>query len=113
MCVFQCTHMYNTLKNKNKIKIKTPTPIYFNPNYHTEKEQVPIIMDYSLFQFDALIFFLGMRPHGGLDLTLIYSILSPQIFRQNRKVRLKNCLETNFHNISNIKLRVIKRRNYN
>ena len=37
----------------------------------------------------------------------------PQIFQRNRKVHLTYCLETNFHNVSNISLRVIKRRNYN
>ena len=38
--------------------------------------------------------------------------VDPQIFQQNRKVHLTNCLETNFNNISIISLRVIRRRNY-
>ena len=38
--------------------------------------------------------------------------VNPQIFRRNREVHLTNCLETNFHDISIISLRVIRRRNY-
>ena len=67
----------------------------------------------SLLEFEAINFFLGIRQHGrGLYLTLIFFQHKPQIFQGNRKVNLTNCLETNFHNISNISLRVISRRNY-
>ena len=58
--------MYSSLK-------KTP-PIYFNTNYHTEMKLVPIIMDECLLQFNALKFFVGLRLHGGLYLTLIFSM---------------------------------------
>ena len=53
-----------TVRQKKKKK-KRKTPIYFNANYRTEMELVPIIMDYCLLQFDALKFFLGVRLHGG------------------------------------------------
>ena len=69
-------------------------------------------MDYYLIQFYTLKFFLGVRLHGGVYLTLIFFNVNPHFFQQNRKVHLSNCLETNFHNISNISLRVIRRRNY-
>ena len=54
-------------------KKKKKTPIYFNTNYCTEMKLVPTIMDYCLLQFDSLKFFLGVRLHGGLYLTLIFS----------------------------------------
>ena len=38
--------------------------------------------------------------------------VNAQIFQLNRKIHLANCLDTNFHNISNIISRVIRRRNY-
>ena len=50
-------------KEKKKTK-KRSTPIYFNTNYRAETKLVLITMDYSLLQFDALKFFLGMRLHG-------------------------------------------------
>ena len=75
---------------------------------------VPMTIDYCLLQLDALKFFLGVASTwgGGLNLTLIFFNVNPHIFQRNRKVHLSNCLETNFHNISNISLRVIKRMNY-
>ena len=58
------------------------------------------IMDYCLLQFHDLKFFLGMRLHGrSLNNFNIFKV-NPQIFQQNRKVR----------NISNINLRVIRRK---
>ena len=57
-----------------KKKKKRNTLIYFNTNYRTEMKLIPIIMDYSLLQFDALKFFLGVHLHGGLYLTLIFSM---------------------------------------
>ena len=53
--------MYSRSK---KQKQKRNTPIYFNTSYCTEMKLVPIIMDYSLLEFDALKFFLGVRLHG-------------------------------------------------
>ena len=44
---------------------------------------VPIIMDCCLFQFNALIFFLGVRLHeGGLYLTLNFSMQIPKLFNE-------------------------------
>ena len=68
---------------------------------------VPIIMDYCLLQFDALKFSVGARLHGGGWSE------THQIWQQNRKVHGSTCLDTNFYNISDIVLRVIRRRNYN
>ena len=73
---------------------------------------VPITMDYSLLQFDALKFFLWVRLHGGSLPNFNFFNVNPPIFQRNRKVHLSNSLEINFHNISNISLRVIRRRNY-
>ena len=47
-------------KNKNKNKIKK-TLLSFNTNHRREFKRVPNIMDYSLHQFHALKFFLGVR----------------------------------------------------
>ena len=56
------------------IIIKRNTTIYFNTNYRTEMKLVSIIIDFCPLQFDALKFFLGVRLHGGLHLTLIFSM---------------------------------------
>ena len=71
---------------------------------------VSIIMDYCL--LTALKFFLRVRPYGGSQPNFNFFNVNPQIFQRNRKVHLTNCLETNFHDISIISLRVIRRRNY-
>ena len=73
---------------------------------------VPIIMDYCLLHFDALQFFLEVRLHGESLPNFNFFNINPQIFQRNRKVRLSNCLETNFHDIPNISLRDIRRGNY-
>ena len=39
--------------------------------------------------------------------------VKPQIWQRNRKFHCSDCLNTNFHNISDISLRAIRRRNYN
>ena len=57
--------------------------------------------------------FLGFRLHGGSLPNFNFFNANPQIFQRNRKVPLSICVETNFHNISNINLRIIRRRNYN
>ena len=54
----------------------------------------------------------GVRLHGRSLPNFYFFNLNTQIFQQNRKVHLSNSLEINFHNISNIGLRVIRRRNY-
>ena len=73
---------------------------------------IPNIMDYCLLQFDALKFFFGVRLHERSEPIFNFFNVNPQNFQRNRKVQHSNCLETNFHNISNISLRVIRRRNY-
>ena len=93
-------------------KKKRNTPIYFNTNYRTKMKLVPIIMDYCLLQFEVLKFFLGVRLHGWYLSNFNLFKVTLQIFQQNRKVHISNCLKTKFHNISNISLRVIRRRNY-
>ena len=63
---------------------------------------------------DALKIFFGLRLHGGggpLPNFYFFNV-NPQIFKRNRKVHLSNSLETDFHNISKVNLRVIRRRNY-
>ena len=37
----------------------------FNTNYRRELKLIPINMDYFLLQFDAIKFFLEVRPYGG------------------------------------------------
>ena len=85
-----------------KKKTKKKASIYFNTNYCTEVKLVPIIMDECLLQFDALKFFLEVRPHGGSLPNFIFFNLSLQIFQRNIKIHLPKFLETNFHKISNI-----------
>ena len=84
------------------------TPIYFNTNYRIKIKQVSIIMDYCLLQFDDLNFFFGLCLHGGSLPNFNFFNENPQIFQRNCKVHLTNCLETNFHNISNISLRIVE-----
>ena len=59
--------MYSRLKKKKERKKERNTPIYFNTNYNTKMKLVLIIMNYCLFRFDALKFFLGVRLHGGVS----------------------------------------------
>ena len=92
-------------KNRN-------TPTYLNSNYRTKIKLIPIIMDYCLLQFDALQFFLGVRLHRGSLPNFHFFNVNLKIFQRNRKVHLSNYLETDFRDIPNISLRVIRRRNY-
>ena len=96
----------------SRSKKKTNHPYFFNINYRTEMKLVPIIMDYCLLEFDVLNFFLGVHLHGGFQPNFSLFNVNPQIFQQNRKVHLTNCLEINFHNISHISLRITRRRNH-
>ena len=74
---------------------------------------VPILMDYCLLQFDTLKFFLRVRLHGGGSLlNFKFFNVNLKVFQRNRKVHLSNCQETNFHNISNISLTVIRCRKH-
>ena len=49
---------------------------------------------------------------GGSQPNINFFYVNLQIFQRNSKVHLSNCLETNFCNISNISLRVTRRRSY-
>ena len=92
--------MYSSSKKKRN------TPIYFNTNYRREMKLVPIIMNYCLLKFNALIFFLSVRLHGGggggSRPYFNFFNVNAQVFQRNRKVHLSNYLDTNFHNISSI-----------
>ena len=65
------TSVQSNNDNNNNKKI---TPINSNANYRREMKLVPTNMDYCLLQFYALKFFLGVRLHGGLYLTLVFSM---------------------------------------
>ena len=69
-------------------------------------------MGYSLLQFDASKFVLEVRLYGGSVPNFNFFNVKPQIWQQNRKIHLSTCLDTIFRNISDICLRVIRRRNY-
>ena len=73
---------------------------------------VPIIMNYCLLQLDILNFFLGVRLHWEFVPNFNFFKVNPQIFQQNRKVHISDCLDTNFHNIFYISLSDIRRENY-
>ena len=111
-----CDGRFLTYKNLRTVctigQKKRYTPIHFNANYRTELKLVRIIMDYCLFQFDSLNFFLGVRLHKGSLPNINFFNINFQIFWRNRKVHLSSCMETNFHNVSNISLRVTRHRNY-
>ena len=96
----------------SKSKKKRNTPIYFNTNYRTEMKLVPIIIDNCLLKFDAFKFYLGVCLHEGSLPNSSFFNATPPIFQRNRKTHLSDCGETNFHNISNISLRLIRHRNY-
>ena len=56
--------------------------------------------------------FSGVRLHGVSLPNFNFFNVNPHIFQRNSKYHLTNCLEANFHEIFNISLRVIRRRNY-
>ena len=96
----------------SRSKKKLNTPIYFNTNYHTVTKLVPIIMGYSLLQFDALKFFLGVRLHGGGSLpNFNFFNVNPQIFQRNRKGHLSKCPKINF--FSEVCLDAMSQPNFN
>ena len=99
-------------KKKNYSRSKKKKTINSNTNYRRKMKLVPIDMDYCLLQFDALKFLLGIHLHGRSLPNFYFFNVNPQIFQRNRKAHLSNSLETNFHNISNISLRGIRRRNF-
>ena len=102
----------NEFSNVQWVKKKRNILIYFNTNYRIEVKLVPFIMNYCLLQFDALKIFLGVRLHVGSLSNFNFFYVNSQIMQRNRKVHLSNWMERNFHDIFNIRLRVIRRRNY-
>ena len=60
----------------------------------------------------SLKFFFGSRLQGGSLPNFNFFNVNHQFFQRNRKVHLSNCLEKKFHDIPNINLRDIRRRNY-
>ena len=88
-------------------------PIYFNTIYRGEMKFLPFIIDYFLLHFDALKFALGVCLHLESQPNINFFNVNHQIFQRNHKVHLSNSVKTNFHNISNIRLRVIRCRNDN
>ena len=96
------------------LSVKKKTPFFnFHTNYRREMKVIPINIDYCLLRFDALKCFLGVRLHGaGSQPNSSFLNINPQAFQRNRKVHLSNSLEINFHNISNISLRIIRHKSY-
>ena len=74
---------------------------------------VSVIMDNCLFQLGALKFILGVRLHGRFLSNFNFFNVNPQMFQENYKFHHSNCLDTNFHNFSDISLRVFRRRSQN
>ena len=73
-----------------------------------EMKHVPINMDCCLRQFDAFSWYGEGGNMGSLYLNLIFFNVNSQILQRNRKIYCSNNLDKNFHNISDISLRVIK-----
>ena len=80
-------------------------------NFHISNISLTVIRrrDYSECEFLIKIFLFNI---SGVDEINNFFNVNPPIFERNRKVHLTNCLKTNFHDISIISLRVIRRRNY-
>ena len=67
------------MTNSCTVGQKKNTAINSNKNYNREMKLVPINVDYSVLQFDALKFVLRIDLHGGsMYLTNFFSI-NPQI----------------------------------
>ena len=82
-------------------------------HYRREIKLVAINMDYFLLHFDPLKFVLRIRQCGVSVPEFHFFNIKPYVWTQNRKVHRSSCHDTNFHNISDISLRYIMRRNYN
>ena len=65
--------MYSLSKKK-----KRTIPVNSNTSYRREMKLIPINIHFCLLQFDALKFFPGVSLHGGLFLTLIFSMPTPK-----------------------------------
>ena len=107
-CIHLMVYMYSRSKKKETTLFISTQIIVQKWNWYQSSWIIVCLL-----QFDALKFFLGVRLHGGSLPNFTFFNVNPQIFQGNHKVHLSNCLETNFHNICNISLRVIRRRNYN
>ena len=96
-------------KNNNKIK----HPCFFQ--YKLSNRNKTAINHHGLLSTSVWCFkiFLSGASTWGSQPNFNFFNVKPQNFQRNRKVHLTNCLETYFHNISNISLRVIRRKNYN
>ena len=89
-------HLVNNNNNNNS-----------NAIYRREMKLVPFNRRYCLLEVAALKFFLGDCLHGeSISKFNIFNV-NPLIWQRNRKVHRSNLLDTNFHNISDISLRVI------
>ena len=105
---YNCLTLYSQPK-KTKKKI---TFVNSNSNHRRERKLVPVYIDYCLFQFHALKIFLGIRLHSESLPNFNFFNVKPQILPLNRKVRHSNCLDINFHKISDFNMRAIRRKNY-
>ena len=70
-------------------------------------------MDYYVLQFDDLKFVLEARLHRRSVPNFNFFNVKAQISHRNCKGYHSNCLDANFHNISDISLRDIRCRAYN
>ena len=61
---------------------KKETPLLILIQIILKKWNMPINVDYCLLQFDAFKFFLVVRLHEGLYLTLIFSVYTPKFFNE-------------------------------
>ena len=96
-------------------KKKRNIPVISNANYRREMKLIPIEVDYCLFLFDALKFFLGVHLNEGGGVVRNFNIFNvkTQIWQRNRKVHRSDCVDTNFHSISDITFSDMRRRYYN
>ena len=107
MLIKDSSEILNIYIHSDKKRKKMETLINSNTNYRRDMKLIPMNTDYCLLQFDVLKFFLGVHLHGRFQPNFNFFNVNLQIFRRNREVHFTNCLKTNFHNISNIGLRVI------
>ena len=91
---------------------KKETPLLFPVQIIVEMKLFSINIYYRLLQFEAFFFIGVLFPGGSLPNLNFYNVNS-QIWQRNCKVHPSNSLDKNFQNISDINLRVIRRRNYN
>ena len=116
-CIFIYQHFFMCVRNhwkmcsqskKKKKKKKEEEEEEWNTltstNYRRAMKLVPINMDYCLLQFGTLKFVLGVRLHVGSLPNFNFFNANRQNWQRNREVHHSNCLDTNFHNISDISL---------